>query len=54
MQSVCKLHQKHAHIFGNRKQQLAEVFRLHCFFGNQIKLLELGQTFNKLTNLRAE
>ena len=37
VQAISELDQKHAHVIGNRQQQLAEIFRLLGFFGNQVE-----------------
>ncbi len=54
VQTVGELDQKHADIFGNGQEKLAQVFGLHGLLGNEIQLLELGQAFDQLADLRPE
>ncbi len=54
VQTVGKLHQQHAHIVGNGEQQLAEVLGLLRFLGDEVQLLQLGQTFDQRADLRPE
>ena len=54
VQTVGELHQENAHVVGNRKQQLAQVFRLLGLAGNEIELLELGQPLHQPADIFAE
>ena len=54
VQAIGELDQQYAHVVGNRQQQLAEVFRLLCFFGNQIEFFKLGQTLDQSADIMTE
>jgi hypothetical protein len=42
VQTVGELDEEHAHVGGDRQQQLAQVFRLLGFLGDQIEFFQLG------------
>ena len=54
VQPVGKLDEQHAHIFGNGKQQLAEIFGLRGFLRHEIELLDLRQTIDQRADILAE
>ena len=54
VQPVGELHEQHAHVVGDRKQELAQIFRLLGFLGDEIELLQLGQALDQRTDLLAE
>ena len=54
VQPIGELDQQHAHVVGNRQQQLAEIFRLLGFFGNQIEFFQLGQTLDQRADIVTE
>ena len=54
VQAVGELDQQHAHVFGDRQQQLAQVLRLLGLLGDEVELLELGQALDQLADFRAE
>ena len=54
VQAVGELDQQHAHVVGDRQQKLAQIFRLLCFLGDQIELLELGQPFDQRADVVSE
>ena len=45
---------KHAHILGDRQQQLAQVFRLLGLARDEVEPLELGQPFDQVADVLAE
>src|SRR5207244_6375831 len=47
VETVGELDQKHAHVVGDREQELAQVFRLLGLLGDEIKLFELGQPIDQ-------
>ena len=54
VQPVGELDQQHAHVFGDRQQQLAQVFGLLGLLGDEVELLQLGQPLDQLAELRPE
>jgi len=54
MQTVSKLHQQHANIFGHRHNQFAEIFRLLGFFALKLQTRELGHAFYHMRHFRAK
>ena len=54
VQPVGELDQQHAHVLGNRQQQLAQVLRLLGLLRDQVELLQLGQALDQLADIRAE
>lgn len=54
MQAVGQLHQKNAHVVGNGKQQLAQVFGLLGLARDEIEFLELGQPLHQSADILAE
>ena len=54
VQPVRELDQQDPHVVGDRQQQLAEVFRLLCFLGDEVELLELGETLDQRADVAAE
>ena len=54
MQPVGELDQQHPNILGHGEEQLAQVLRLGCFLGDQVKLLDLGQAVDQGGDLAAE
>ncbi len=54
MQPVGELDQQHAHVVGNRQQELAQIFGLLGLFGDEVELLELGQPLDQRANIGPE
>ena len=54
MQPVGELDQQHAHVVGDRQQELAQVFRLLGFLGDEVELLQLGQALDQRADIVAE
>ena len=54
VQAVGELDQQHAHVVGDRQQQLAEVLRLLGFLGDEFELLQLGQALDQRADIVAE
>ena len=54
VQPVGELDQQHAHVVGDREQQLAEVLRLLGLLGDEVELLELGQALDQRADVVAE
>ena len=54
VQAVGELDQEHPHVVGDRQQQLAQVFRLFRFFGDEVELFELGQALDQRADVVAE
>ena len=54
VQAVGELDQKNANIVGNGEKKLAEVLGLLGFSRNQVELLQLGQAFHQVPDIRAE
>ena len=54
VQAVGELDQQHPHVVGDRKQELAEIFRLLGLARDQIELFKLGQAFDQMADVGAE
>ena len=54
VQPVGELDQQHAHVLGDRQQQLAQVFRLLRLLRDEVELLQLGQSLDELSDVGAE
>ena len=54
VQAVGELDQQHAHVVGDRQQELAQVLRLLRFLGDEVELLELGQALDQRADIVAE
>ena len=54
VQAVGELDQQHAHVVGDRQQQLAQVLRLLGFLGDEVELLQLGQALDQRADVGAE
>ena len=54
VQPVGELDEQHAHVGGDRQQELAEILRLLGALGDEVELLDLGQPVDELADLRAE
>ena len=54
VKTVGELDEQHPHIVGDRKQELAKVLRLFGALGDQIELLDLGETLDKASDILAE
>ena len=54
MQPVGELDQQHAHVVGDREQQLAQVLRLLRLARDEVELLQLGEAVDQRADLRAE
>ncbi len=54
VQPVGELDQQHAHVIGNRQQKPAQIFRLLGFLGDEIELLELGQSLDQRADVGTE
>ncbi len=54
VEAVGKLDEKHAHVVGNRQQQLAQIFRLLGLLGDEIQLLDLRQPLDEAADILAE
>ena len=54
VQAVGELDQQHAHVLGDRQQQLAQVLRLLGLLGDEVELLQLGQALDQLADVGAE
>ena len=54
VQAVGELDQQHAHVVGDRQQELAQVFRLLRLLGDEVELGELGQAFDQAADVLAE
>jgi chorismate mutase len=54
VQPVGELDEQHAHVVGDREQQLAEVLGLLGLLGDEIELLELGEAVDERADLLAE
>ena len=54
VQAVGELDEKHAHVLGHGEQQLAQVFGLGRFLGDEVEPLDLGQPVDQLGDLVAE
>ena len=54
VQPVGELDQQHAHVVGDRQQQLAQVFRLLGFLGDEVELLQLGEALDQRADVAPE
>ena len=54
VQPVGELDQQHAHVVGDRQQELAQVLRLLRLLGDEVELLELGQALDQRADVVAE
>ena len=54
MQAVGELDQQHAHVVGDRQQQLAQVLGLLGLLGDEIEPLELGQPLDQRADVWPE
>ena len=54
VQTVGELDEQHAHVVGDREQELAEILRLLGFLGDEIELLQLGQAVDQRADIGAE
>ena len=54
VQAIGELDQQDAHVVGDRQQQLAQVLRLLGFLGDEVELLELGQSLDERADIGAE
>ena len=54
VQPVGELDQENADVLGDREQQLAQVFRLLSLLGDEVELLQLGQSLDQLAHFRSE
>ncbi len=54
VQAVGELDEQHAHVLGDRQQQLAQVFGLLGLARDEVELLELGQALDQPAHLGAE
>ena len=54
VQPVGELDQQHAHVLGDRQQQLAQVFRLLRLLRDEVELLQLGQALDQLADVGTE
>ena len=54
VQPVGELDQQHAHVGGDRQQQLAQVFRLLGFLGDEVELFQLGQAVDQRADVGPE
>ena len=53
VQPVGELDQQHAHVVGDRQQQLAQVLGLLRLLGDEVELLQLGQAVDQRADLAA-
>ena len=54
VQAIGELDQQHAHVVGDGKQELAQVFRLLCPLGDKIELLQLRQPLDQCADVLPE
>ena len=54
VQPVGELDEKHAHVVGNREQQLAQVLGLLGFLGDEVELFQLCQAIDERADVGAE
>ena len=54
VQPVCELDQKHAHVIGHGKKQLAQVFGLLRLAGDEVETLDLGKALDQRADLVAK
>ena len=54
VQAVSELNEKHPHVIGNGKEQLAEIFRLLFFLRCEWNLADLRYAVDDVGNFRAE
>ncbi len=54
VQAVGELDQEHAHVLGDRQQQLAQVLRLLRLARDEVEPLELGEAFDQVADILAE
>ncbi len=54
MQAIGELDQQHANILGHGEKELAQVFRLGGFLGDEVEPADLGQPFDQRADLLAE
>ena len=54
VQPVGELDQQHAHIVGDRQQELAQVLGLLGLLGDEVELLELGEAFDQRADVVPE
>jgi hypothetical protein len=54
VQPVGQLDEEHAHVLGDREQQLAQVLGLLGLLGDEVELLQLGQALDQPCRYRAE
>jgi len=54
VQTIGELDQQHAHVVGDREQELAQVLRLLRLLSHQIEFLQLGEALDQTADLRAE
>ena len=54
VQTIGELDQQHAHVVGDRKQELAQVLGLLGFLGDEVELLQLGQALDQRADIIAE
>src|SRR5262245_28930204 len=54
VQPVRELNEKHTNVVGDREEKLAEVLSLFRFAGDEVELLEFGETLDQVTDIRAK
>ena len=54
METVSKLHEDHAEVFGHRHEQFAEILGLLCLGAGQLNIGQLGDTVHQIRHLPRE
>ncbi len=54
VQTVGELDQQHTHVVGDRQQELAQVFRLLGFLGDQVEFFQLGEALDQAADVGSE